>query len=98
MFANADQLTTTKKDELLIQIQNEKPMIVAITEAKPKNCAKERSIMDYKLENYSLHPINLQPDDPGRGIAVYTHNSLEKSIANITTAVKGEVNPRYKWA
>ena len=90
MFANADQLTTTKKDELLTRIQNEKPMIVAITEAKPKNRAKERSIMDYQLENYSLHPINLQPDDPGRGIAVYTHKSLEKSIANITTAVKFE--------
>ena len=65
-------------------------MIVAITEAKPKNSTKDRSIMDYELENYSLHPINLQNCDPGRGIAVYTHKSLEKSIADITTEVKFE--------
>ena len=90
MFANVDQLTSSKKDELLICIQNEKPMIVAITEAKPKNSTKDRSIMDYELENYSLHPINLQNCDPGRGIAVYTHKSLEKSIADITTEVKFE--------
>ena len=56
-------------------------MIVAITEAKPKNCNK-----DYELENYSLHPINLE-NNKGRGIAVYIHKSLEKSCADITAAV-----------
>ena len=86
LFANADQLTSSKKDELLIRIKEEKPMIVAITEAKPKNKSKERSHMDYQLENFSLHPINLQNDEPGRGIAVYIHKSLEKSVADITTA------------
>ena len=77
MLANADQLTTTKKDELLALIQQEQPMIVAITEAKPKNSTKERSTIDYEIENYSLHPINLVNTDPGRGVAVYTHKSLE---------------------
>ena len=90
LFANADQLTTPKKDELLARIQRYKPMIVAITEAKPKNSTKDRSIMDYELENYSLHPINLQSDDSGRGIAVYTHKSLDKSVADITSSVKFE--------
>ena len=88
MFANADQLTTPKKDELLLRIQRHKPLIVAITEAKPKNCTKECLIIDYELENYSLHPVNLDSADPGRGIAVYIHKSLEKSVADITTAVK----------
>ena len=90
MFANADQLTTAKKDELLTRIQQEKPMIIAVTEVKLKNSTKERAMIDYEMENYSLHPINLMNTDPGRGIAVYTHKSLEKSIADVTPAVKFE--------
>ena len=90
MFANADQLTTTKKAELLARIQQECPMIVAITEAKPKNSSAERSLIDYEIDNYSLHPTNLLNTEPGRGIAVYTHKSIEKSIADITTDIKFE--------
>lgn len=90
LYANADQLTTGKKDELLKRIEKEEPMIVAVTEAKPKNSAKERLIIDYEIENYTLHPINLLNANTGRGIAVYTHNSLTKSIADITTDVKFE--------
>ena len=87
LFANADQLTTPKKDELLARIQKLKPMIVAITEVKPKNKNKDRSLIDYELENYSLHPVNLDNADTGRGIAVHIHKSLEKSVADVTPAV-----------
>ena len=90
VYANADQLTTGKKDELIARIEKEKPMIVAMTEVKPKNLAKERALIDYEIENYTLHPVNLLNTDPGRGIAVYTHKSLEKSIAEITSDVKFE--------
>ena len=90
MYTNADQLTTGKKDELIARIEKEKPMIVAVTEAKPKNAVKERATIDYEIENYTLHPINLLNADSGRGIAVYTHKSLEKSIAEITSEVKFE--------
>ena len=37
MFANADQLTSSKMSELQKHIENEKPMTVAICEMKPKN-------------------------------------------------------------
>ena len=90
VYANADQLTTGKKDELIARIEKEKPMIVAVTEVKPKNPSKERAMIDYEIENYTLHPINLLNTDQGRGIAVYTHKSLEKSIAEITSDVKFE--------
>ena len=90
MFANVDQLTTAKKNEFLARIQQEQPMIVAVTEVKLKNSTKERSNIDYEMENYSLHPINLLNTDPGRGIAVYTHKSIEKSIAEITTEIEFE--------
>lgn len=88
MFANADQLTTMKKNELQARIQKNKPLIIAITEVKPKNRTKDRLLIDYELENYVLHPVNLNSEDSGRGIAVFIHKSLEKSVADITTAVK----------
>ena len=87
MFANADQMTSSKKDELSVRIQKYKPLIVAITEVKPKNTTKDRTLMDYELENYSLHPVNLDNADTGRGVAVYIHESLEKSVADIIPAV-----------
>ena len=90
MYTNADQLTTGKKDELVARIEKEKPTIIAVTEVKPKNHAKERAKIDYEIENYTLHSTNLLNTDPGRGIAVFTHKSIEKSIAEITTDVKFE--------
>ena len=63
-------------------------MIVAITEAKSKSKTKDRLLMDYELENYSLHPLNLQNSDRGRGIAIYPHKSLEKSVADVTTSIE----------
>ena len=65
-------------------------MIIAVTEAKPKNAAKERATIEYEIENYTLHPINLLNTDPGRGIAVFTHKSIEKSTAKINTDVTFE--------
>ena len=72
MFANADQLTSSKKDELEACIKQNKPAIIAITETKPKNSIKERFLTDYEIENYIIHPVNLLSTDPGRGIVVYT--------------------------
>ena len=89
MFSNADQLTSPKMCELITKIQQEHPMIVAICEVKPKNAAKERSEQDYKIRDYSLHPVNLT-NDQGRGIAVYTHYSLDKSIVQINSDMNFE--------
>ena len=84
LFTNADQLTTAKMAELRLRIQQEKPMIVAVCEVKPKN-GKDRH--DYEIPGFSLHPINL--DSPvGRGIAVYTHSSLDQSIVHIQSDVR----------
>ena len=44
--------------------------------------AKERSLEDYEIPGYSIHSVNLECNDGGRGIAVYTHNSLDKSIVH----------------
>ena len=81
IYTNADQLTSTKKLELIKQIEREQPLIVAVCEAKPKN-ARERSLKDYEIPNFTLHPVNLESTD-GRGIAEYTHKSIGKSTIQV---------------
>ena len=83
MFANADQLTSSKKVELMKRIEKEKPLVIAICEIKPKN-TKERDIQDYTIPDYSIYPVNLDPNDTtGRRLAVYTHKSIDKSTIQI---------------
>ena len=86
MFTNADQLTSSKKVELTEYIQREKPMIIAVSEVKPKNTV-ERETLDYCIPDYSLHPINLD-SHVGRGIAIYTHTSMDKSTVQINPEVQ----------
>ena len=57
---------------------------------KPKN-SKEREMLDYNIPDYSTHPVNLDPNiNTGRGIAVYTHNSIEKSAIQIKVEARFE--------
>jgi exonuclease III len=81
MFTNADQLTSGKKVELMKFIETQKPLIVAISEMKPKN-TDDREMLDYDIPDYSLHPVNLD-SSAGRGIAVYTHTAIDKSSVQI---------------
>ena len=81
LYTNADQLTTSKMTELKKLVERKKPMIIAVCEVKPKN-SSQRSVKDYEIPNFTLHPVNLY-DNTGRGIAVYTHQSLDKSTIQI---------------
>ena len=81
MYTNADQLTTSKMTELRNRIEKRKPLVVAICEIKPKN-SSDRSLNDYEIPNYTIHPVNLE-NDTGRGIAIYVHKSLEKSAIQL---------------
>ena len=84
LYTNADQLTTAKMAELRLRIQQEKPMIVAVCEVKPKN-GKDHH--DYDIPGFSLHPVNINSSE-GRGIAVYTHSSLDQSVVHIQPIVR----------
>ena len=92
LFSNADQMNASKFLELQQIIKHEKPLVVAICEAKPKNSNKARSEQDYQLQDYMLHPVNLSNESPGRGIAVYTHDSISKSVAQISLNTKFNEN------
>ena len=81
MFTNADQLTHAKKDELQQRIVTEKPMLIAVSEVKPKN-GKEMTGTDYSIDGYTINPLNLD-NTTGRGIIIYTHHSLDKSVVEV---------------
>ena len=81
LYTNADQLTSDKMTELKKLVERKKPMVIAVCEVKPKN-SSERTVKDYEIPNFTLHPVNLY-DPKGRGIAVYTHQSLDKSTIQI---------------
>ena len=88
LFTNADQLTGIKLTELQNHIKREKPLIIGICEIKPKN-SRDYSEEDYRIDGYNLHPVNLDTKS-GRGIAVYTHESIEKSVMELTPIIKFE--------
>jgi exonuclease III len=89
MFTNADQLTSDKKAELTTIIDREKPMVVAVCEVKPKNSGDGRQLLDYSIPGYSLHRVNLE-EKTGRGIAVFTHESIDKSAIQIKPELEFE--------
>ena len=88
LFTNADQFTHSKKDELQQRILTEKPLVIAVSEVKIKN-SKERSAEDYSIDGYTINQTNLL-NDTGRGIIIYTHDSLDKSTIQIEVKNKFE--------
>ena len=86
LYTNADQMTSQKMSELQNHIAREKPLIIGICEVKPKN-GKDYDQQDYEIPDCVLHPVNLDNSDfepGGRGMAVYTHKSIDKSVMEIT--------------
>ena len=89
LYTNADVLTTVKMSELHNRIAVEKPLIIAITEVKPKNQTHTRSVLDYEIPDFTPHPVNIETVK-GRGMIVYTHRSIEKSVAKIEAKIDFE--------
>ena len=78
MFTNSDQLTPLKIDKLKTRINQEKPLIIAVSKIKPKNASKKCMLQNYEIPNYSLHHVNLYTE-VGRGLAIYSHSSQANS-------------------
>ena len=60
LFTNADQLNRGKMSELHQRIITEKPLVIAVSEMKPKIKPKDNSkqlvAKDYDIPGYTLHP------------------------------------------
>lgn len=85
LYTNADQMTTSKKCELIELVKRANPQIIAVCEVKPKN-GSERAEVDYQIPNYSLYSTNLL-NHTGRGIAVYVISSMVSSISEISLPI-----------
>ena len=84
MYTNADQLSTTKKHELIELVSREKPHIIAICEVNPKN-GSERLIQDYIIEGFTIYSANLD-NHKGRGIIILVHSSISHLVLQIKPA------------
>ena len=81
VYTNADQFTTSKKDELLKLVAEFHPHIIALCEVKIKN-GSERTKLDYEIPGYVLYPTNLF-NNTGRGIALYIHTSIDNLVVEV---------------
>ena len=82
MYTNADQLSAKRLAELEAKAQTYKPHIICVTEVKPKNSAKLRTLLDFQLTGYTAHPINIDSSS-GRGIIVYTVSALDNHVSEV---------------
>ena len=65
-------------------------MIVAVSEVKPKIRVNLLEA-DYSIEGYTINPVNIDPEtSKGRGMIIYTHESLEKCTIQISPSPQFE--------
>ena len=80
LYTNADVLTQGKKRELGVHITQEKPHIIEVTDVNPKTrCFQQQ---DYQISNYVMFYVNVGAKGR-RGVVVFVHTSLEKSVSSI---------------
>ena len=77
LYTNADGLLN-KKDEFLALVNDSKPSIIAVTEAKAKNQVDFNPI-EYSITGYDLY-LN---SNPKRGIVLYVSESLNSQSCSI---------------
>ena len=76
MYSNVDGLLN-KKDELISIIEKDQPIIIALIEIKPKR-QYHFNIAEYNIPGYTFFVINKTK----RGVAIYTHVSLNEQLFN----------------
>ena len=81
MYTNSDTLDN-KLCEFQSVVNLHKPLIIGITEAKPKHCRYQPSIASYSLKGYKLFNRNIQLST-GRGVLLYVCESLVVSEVNL---------------
>ena len=78
MYTNADSLKN-KIHELEVRVRDKDPMIIGITEVKPKNCKYDMNESEYTLDdsgNYNIFSKNLN-NKSSRGLVMYVKNNLK---------------------
>ena len=80
---NCDQMTVDKLYELRnrIQMEEEPPDIISISEVKNKTRSTATSLEQYKIEGYMMEGQNLE-NDQGRGLLVYIKEGMRYNLMN----------------
>ena len=86
MYTNADQLPN-KMDALKTRIKIQNPHIVVITEVNIKNCKVPPDPVIFNIPGYNMHTKNLSGKESGRGIIIYSHETI-KEIIEVTANVE----------
>ena len=83
-FVNVDTLTPDEFIELqvLLQLANMLPHIIALTEAKPKNSVILWNPFWHKLDWYNLKQKNMNPNEKGRGMLFYIRKDIDYKEIN----------------
>ena len=93
-YTNADSLRN-KINDLQARIEAEKPDIIAITEVLPKNSPEPLQDCEFQIPGYN----GLYHLSDGRGLALYTKNSLSATSVsfnnNFTESIWCRVNLRH---
>ena len=74
-----DVLTKEKIIELKrrIELDQNPPHVIALSEVRPKNFKRQLSLMEYQLEGYCIEHTNITSEDPsGRGLITYIRDSI----------------------
>lgn len=92
MYTNADCLTN-KLPSLIESIEFNKPDMIVVTELKPKN-----SILPLSESTFNIDCFNFfsNIEENGRGIGVYTHNSLKVNEVKIISDYKEFISLKIK--
>ena len=88
-YTNADQLPN-KLSELKVRAELEKPHIIIVTEVNNKvNHKVNPDPVIFNIDGYQMHQQNVS--SKGRGIIIYTHQSIKK-IINISAKTEFSEN------
>ena len=83
IYTNADPLIN-KRTELEARVAKLHPMIIAVTEVKPKNARLNIEEVELSLKGYELFT---KLDGYSRGICLYIHSSMKPYTSNINEGI-----------
>ena len=89
MYTNADSLINKVEElKLLIDSLDNRPNIIAITEAKSKTKKSLINLSEFNIDGYSIISNDLDSDSNSRGIIIYIDNNIDYSIMECQTKYK----------
>ena len=75
---NVDMMSQHKFQQLQFRVRQAQPMVIAISEVKPKSFKRDIQLVEYK-SGYEMIATNLSRESKGRGLILYMKDTLNKA-------------------